>query len=199
MSFNTSVGAARLPGHSSTCAARPALDRAQNIARSIDRNLALSLAKARIVGIAQDISDDLDRAEEIARARDLALSLAGNLARDLARDLGLDRDLVLARAQEIGLALDLAVDLVRSLNKLLDREGIGAVLAQGALDDFTEADLSRVDLAEVDLVGVRWSDQGTRWPPGEEERMRHASRETEPGSGVWVVEPGAAAADMALA
>lgn len=62
------------------------------------------------------------------------------------------------------------------------------MLLAGALDDFSHADLSEIDLTTVDLVGIRWSERNTRWPPGTDiERLRSASEETEPGSGVFVI------------
>jgi len=40
-------------------------------------------------------------------------------------------------------------------------EGLAAALLGGALDDFTRADLTHIDLSERDLTGMRWSDWGT--------------------------------------
>ena len=51
-----------------------------------------------------------------------------------------------------------------------------------ALDDFTRADLSLTDLTGRDLTGIRWSDQGTTWPPGTDtDELRARSQEIAPG------------------
>lgn len=56
------------------------------------------------------------------------------------------------------------------------------------LDDFTEADLSAADLRGIDLTAVRWSDPGTRWPPGFDlADLRSRSDESPVGSGTYVV------------
>jgi hypothetical protein len=67
-------------------------------------------------------------------------------------------------------------------------DGLTEALLNGALDDFSQADLSEVDLAHVVLIGVRWSVSGTRWPPSQDvEALIQESEETEPGSGVYVI------------
>ncbi len=67
-------------------------------------------------------------------------------------------------------------------------EGLAAALLEGALDDFTRADLAHTDLTGRDLTGVRWSDWGTRWPPGTDvNQLQARSREVAPGTGVYVI------------
>ena len=175
--------------------------------------LARDLARARDLGLALDLDLArgrlLARAIDLARARDfgLAIGLAIDLAFDLARVLARARDLARVLTRARALAIDLAFD--RSLDLPLDRaldlagelvwilgeqlglqnmEGLGPALLAGALDDFSRTDLSGIDLTGIDLVGVRWSERDTRWPPGTDiERLRSASEETEPGSGVFVI------------
>ncbi|MER6366700.1 hypothetical protein [Kitasatospora sp. NPDC001527] len=65
------------------------------------------------------------------------------------------------------------------------------------LDDFTTADLSTADLTQVDLAGVRWSEFRTRWPAEiSVDQLREDSRETLPGSGVYIVRPGTGTRDV---
>jgi len=60
--------------------------------------------------------------------------------------------------------------------------GLATALLEGALDDFTHADLARADLAGRDLTGIRWSEQGTTWPPGTDtDELRARSQEIAPG------------------
>ena len=67
-------------------------------------------------------------------------------------------------------------------------EGLAATLLDGALDDFTHADLAHTDLSGHDLTGVRWSDWGTTWPPGTDvDALRARSREEGTGTGVFVI------------
>ncbi|MDQ0713232.1 hypothetical protein QFZ55_002684 [Streptomyces luteogriseus] len=53
-----------------------------------------------------------------------------------------------------------------------------------AANDFTSADLSSAQLDGIDLTDLKWSGS-TIWPPGWSERLRRASKESEPG--VFVV------------
>ena len=184
-----------------------ALDSALDSALDRDLDRALDRARAR----ARDLARALDSA--LDRARDRALDRAGARARDLARaldsalDRALDSALDRARARHLDRALDSALDraldraldlariLARELVPVLGRqfglqniEELASAFLAGALDDFSRADLSGIDLTSVDLLGVRWSEWDTRWPPGTDiERLRSASEETEPGSGVFVI------------
>ena len=66
-------------------------------------------------------------------------------------------------------------------------KGLAEALLDGALDDFTSADLTHASLADADLTGVRWSVPGTTWPPGTDVKALLArSEQAEPG-GVLVV------------
>jgi hypothetical protein len=122
----------------------------------------------------------LDR--DLARDFDYALTLALDLERDTARVRvrDLDRDLDLARDR--GRARDLDIDLTRDLIEARDN-------LTAAADNFVGADLTTVDPVEIDLAGVRWGSD-TRWPTPEwTARIRRASVEGPPGSGVFIVIP----------
>lgn len=187
------------------------------LARNLDRDLALAHHLARDLAFVRHLDLDLDLARILNRAR--------RLTRDLARDFAFTRRLVRALdpADYLPLnpavALDSARRLVRDLARELDRarelardldrraaqvlgldsenaQGLGAVLAAGGLDDFTDADLSSTDLTGIGLDGVYWSTWGTQWPPGfDVERLKTESRKVDVG--VYVVEgAGASTSDV---
>jgi len=54
-------------------------------------------------------------------------------------------------------------------------------LTDGALDDFTSADLTWANLADADLTGMRWSLTGTTWPPGTDMRALLARSQAQDG------------------
>jgi hypothetical protein len=60
-------------------------------------------------------------------------------------------------------------------------DGLAQALTDGALDDFTSADLTCANLAQADLTGVRWSLTGTAWPPGTDIKALLARSEIHPG------------------
>ncbi|MGZ2362128.1 hypothetical protein LRE75_36640 [Streptomyces sp. 372A] len=154
---------------------------AANSERRVRRELANAILRIRI------LRDGLGSARERAsvRARELVVELA----------LGLD----LARAGDlaaVALAVEHASDLAQALD-LADDPGLGHSLyddliearanLQSAATDFIGADLSSADPAGVHLAGIKW-DGNTRWPTPEwAARIRAASVETHPGSGVFVV------------
>jgi hypothetical protein len=176
-----------------------ALDRAHDLARArarvldhgLDLDCALAFAIARDLTL--DLTRDLDRAH--AHADDLALDRNFDRARGLA--LALDRapapapalgyalapDLTRALAREFARDLDRAIAIARDLNRSLTR-GLDRDLDRDldrARHDFTVADLRQVDLAQVRLDGLRWSDR-TRWPSDAwKERALRDSVEIEPG------------------
>ncbi|WP_380283725.1 hypothetical protein [Kitasatospora purpeofusca] len=119
-------------------------------------------------------------------------------------DIGAARD-HLVRLNRIAsrLATTLTAKLEADAGVLLVRgpvPGLCTAFLTGALDDFTAANLQDVDLAGVDLAGVRWSLRGTRWPPTVDvERLMADSEETPAGSGIYVVRPGTATAEMSWA
>lgn len=60
-------------------------------------------------------------------------------------------------------------------------------------NDFTDGDLTAVTVHIEDLDGLRWSTVGTEWPTTlDTADLAARSRETAPGSGVYVVLPGPA-------
>jgi hypothetical protein len=68
------------------------------------------------------------------------------------------------------------------------------------LDDFTAADLSDADFQGVDMTGMRWSEQGTRWPATvDTDEVRKASEEDPAGSGTYVIRFGTSASFPVLA
>ena len=67
-------------------------------------------------------------------------------------------------------------------------EGLAEALLDGAMDDFTSADLTHASLADADLAGVRWSLSGTIWPPEADVKAILArSEEVSPGGCLLVV------------
>lgn len=83
---------------------------------------------------------------------------------------------------------------IERLSEGTDLAGLVHALRNGALDDFSYADLSEVEnLTLDDLAGVRWTLTGTLWPPTlDTSALKEQSSETKPGSGIYVVmTPGA--------
>jgi len=155
------------------------LDRARVLARELDRALALDLAL--------DLAPDRD----LDRARELSLDRALEAARDLARDLGHARTIGLAIARELG--LDTGHARAREIREATPTPDPDLTEAHGNLTDaannFVGADLTTLDPDDMNLVGIRW-DSNTRWPTPEwTDRIRRASVEDPPGSGVFVVLP----------
>ncbi|MER6961281.1 hypothetical protein [Streptomyces sp. NPDC000618] len=109
-----------------------------------------------------------------ALGRAPALTLAVHRALGLAVDLAVDPDLDPARV----LTLTHDLDVIEARDNLMD-----------AASNFAGTDLTAVSLAAIDLAGISW-DNGTRWPTPEwAARMRSASVEDPPGSGVFIVLP----------
>lgn len=139
------------------------LDHARDLARDILRVLAYQRGRDRGIDRVLDraLARDITLASNIALADDLDLDRAGDLDRALARDL--------ARAREIAaeFARDLRDEVVATAGARLglwSTDALPAALLNGVLDDFTRADLTGLNLGEADLLGVRWSTTGTRWP-----------------------------------
>jgi hypothetical protein len=129
--------------------------------------------------------DDLEMARELAEVLGSDLGRVvnpfpsnDNHAREQALDLALKRSRALDRvcAQTLAGRLDIA-----------QAEGLAEAVLEGAMDDFTNSDLTHASLADADLAGVRWSLAGTIWPPGTNVKALLArSEEVQPGSGVLV-------------
>lgn len=190
-----------------------ASDRAHNLDLIYARRLADKLARAR--SLARDLDNGGYLHHIPARNRAYARVLASDLARVLASDLDLAQDLVdlsgsddlirslstardLTRTIDLSLGLDHARSLAHHIALMMGRhlgikqvEGLATALLNGALDDFTHADLTHVELDERNLIGVRWSVSGTIWPPGTDiDRLRSRSKETPPGTGIYVIGKG---------
>jgi hypothetical protein len=161
------------------------------------------LAHALALEVASDLANALHRAVGITNARVPGRDAAEALARDLANHVKdeLARDLGITTARDLNRALnrDLARDLARHMAVMAgdafgitQTENLAAALLEGALDDFTRADLARADLTGYDLTGIRWSDWGTTWPPGTDtDALRAQSREVTDASGIYVItDPG---------
>ncbi|WP_370105541.1 hypothetical protein [Streptacidiphilus sp. BW17] len=159
---------------------RIVLNRQGVLSHQLDLVRALLSSVDQVRSEFRDLMNDFGSASNRARALDYAHALDLRLGR--VRDFDPDRLLTLARS------LSWSVDMQACRTLGLPRGGwIGALLTDGVLDDFTKADLASVDMTGLDLSGVRWSHQGTIWPPGQEDRIRRVSQKAEPGSDIWVV------------
>ena len=173
------------------------VDLAHDVARDVDlvrdltpaRALGLALDLARALGLALVLDADPARDVGLARRRVRALVLDIDVALGLAHDVDLARDLTLARALTLALGVvhQTAMAVGRALG-VQQVKGFAAALLEGALDDFTRADLAHADLTGRDLTGVRWADWSTRWPPETDvDELRARSREVAPDTGVYVI------------
>jgi hypothetical protein len=168
------------------------LDAAHAKARALDPVISRALdgtrAEARELGLTRELIRQLERAEarepDLSHSPDVDLDLVHELTR--ARELSRTHARIRALARELTRARHLARELTRTLAD--DLREAAANLASAA-DDFLGADLTGVDLTRLDVAGVRW-DTATRWPSPEwGDRVRRASVEHPPGSGVFVVLP----------
>lgn len=138
-----------------------------HLARDIAGDQALMLAHSLASGVDAVLADDLDQVRTRDRDR----------LRDLLRARTRGRDLAHTHTRAIAAMLGLAT-----------AAGLSDALLSGVLDDFTDDDLSEIELTETDLVGILWSADGTHWPRGTDmEELRARSQETSPDSGVYVV------------
>lgn len=175
-------------------AIRLATDLSKNRARDLEKNRVNARIRARARHLARALNLARNLARDLVLTRDLDLDPARSFARDL--------DLELAQARNLGLVLDRALDIALALDHDLGLpaarvlgldpaagQGLGTLLAEGGLDDFTTADLSNAELLGVQLDGVYWSMWGTRWPPSLNiEWLKARSREVDQGSGIYIVE-----------
>jgi hypothetical protein len=127
---------------------------------------------------------------------DLACDLTAGLSSAISRALAYAQALNIDRSRR---AFDLAVECARVLDRVCAQgvagrlgipptQGLAGAILDGAMDDFTSADLTYASLAGCDLTGVRWSRSGTTWPPDADlKALRAQSREAEPGGGIFVV------------
>ena len=170
----------------------------------------LARARARELVEALNHASELDRSLKLAcgQARDLELDIKGALDRTLdhARNQALDRAHARARARELDLghALNQSHTTVRTCAEIfgstsggpygladVDHEALGRIMAEGVLDDVTDADLRRADLTHHDLTGLRWTLHGTRWPAEiDTDQLLARSQETAPGTSVYTITRG---------
>lgn len=171
------------------------------LANSLDQHSAHVEALELAHDLAADLALDISRAPNFSPAQDLirAMTYYLGLSRKSAQANGPDRkstherDVKLVRDISRALARNLARKLAKSsLSGLTEaHESFGLVILEGVLDDFTQSDLSEVDLVGINLVGVFWTFAGTCWPASLDiEQLFANSLETTPGSGVYVVMPG---------
>ena len=161
------------------------------LASSLDRVLADDLARDLVgaLGTARKLASNLDRALGLGLTRELTYTRDRHINRDRAFARKLARDLHRNRVLDLSLGLSSALGTFAAGRLGLgDAAGIAGAVLAGALDDFTQADLTGIGIAEADLAGIRWSEQHTQWPPKKDlERLRSISEMTEPHSGVWVI------------
>ncbi|MBU2665960.1 hypothetical protein KOI35_20825 [Actinoplanes bogorensis] len=69
---------------------------------------------------------------------------------------------------------------VPAIGELADARPDDVQRLRRQIDDFRGADIESLDLEDVVLTGIRWSD-GTRWPLGWEDRVRQSSVPVGPG------------------
>lgn len=166
------------------------------LARRLD--LRLSLSRDEDLELACELADGLD--SDLERAHALAHNL-NELYRTRARSLNAyqAREQIFDIDRSISSTLDLALQRASALDRvcaqgvagrlgILPTEGLAEAILDGAMDDFTSADLTYARLADADLIGVRWSLSGTIWPPETDVKALLARSEAvDPGGGVLVV------------
>ena len=183
-----------------------ALDLARALASDLDRSLiraadnthdSTGLGHARYLVVHTYLTENLVRVRKLVAPLGLTADLVADIERAYTRARELESDL-----ERIGGdASKLRVGVARAAAMLLGvRESVelGVGLLNGSLDDFVDADLGQMDLADIDLSGVRWSLRGTRWPAAlDVGRLQRASQETAPGSQIYVVQhwPGTTMSD----
>ncbi|MBM2615504.1 hypothetical protein JIG36_07985 [Actinoplanes sp. LDG1-06] len=108
---------------------------------------------------------------ELVSMLHVALTETGHLVMLLgnAPDPGEPRDRVAWSARSVAAAF--LIGQLVGLSKVREPE---VLRLRAQIDDFRGADLGALDLGDLELVGIRWS-EGTRWPPGWEERVRLSS------------------------
>lgn len=155
--------------------------------------------------LASDLLHDLARAYDLAHALDLDFGLDRALDLDLARDIAREVDHACARARALGhddtpVLVDV-LDALRAMidDRYLDHVDVHALVSQLDLSagrarrtaadsraqpvDASGADLSDLEIGDIDaLDGVVWTRQ-TSWPPGIARQVEEHSEEI--GDGVY--------------
>jgi hypothetical protein len=157
-------------------------DAVLHLARELGHAIDGTLARHLDLRLSFTRDDDLEPAGELAADLDSDLERALALNRVLGRTRERIVNVNYAREQipnidrSFSHALDLAFERSRALDRVCAQgvagrlgispmEGLAEALLDGAMDDFTSADLTHASLAGADLTGVRWSLSGTTWPP----------------------------------
>jgi hypothetical protein len=180
-------------------------DAALHLARELGHAIDGTLARHLDLRLSFTRDDDLEPAGELAADLDSDLERALALNRVLGRTRERIVNVNYAREQipnidrSFSHALDLAFERSRALDRVCAQgvagrlgispvEGLAEALLDGAMDDFTSADLTHASLAGADLTGVRWSLSGTTWPPEADVKALLArSEKVQTGGDVLVV------------
>ncbi|BAC71711.1 hypothetical protein AQJ43_34025 [Streptomyces avermitilis] len=156
------------------------LGQARELAHELVRNLRSAPSPSNDRNLAQVLARTLDEIVEDTLARDVVLVRGRASVLPADRDLILVRNLVFDLVRVLDLVLDLALvsDLAEARDNLSD-----------AANNFMGADVTDVDPAAMNLAWIRWNRE-TRWPTREwADRIRRASVESPPGSGIFTVLP----------
>jgi hypothetical protein len=199
LGLDTIIGPGSVPvftlGQAGERSPAPALTRDYTTALRLARGLAGAIGE-RILAPGLDLRLSLSRDDDLELARELAEGLGADLTRVIGLAAGLPASL--RTRERISRALDLACKRSRALDRvcvqgaadrlgILPAEGLAEALLDGAMDDFTSADLTYANLAGTDLTGVRWSLSGTTWPPGTNVKKLLARSEQAGPGGVLVI------------
>lgn len=173
----------------------PAASLTRSFVAAADLARGLCVVIDEILTYSFDLRIALTRDHDLEPVRELADGVGSCLTRARALCLDLDdraaREQVMRTGRAIGRAVDQALEHARAMDRicgqaLADRlgiavaQGLAAAVADGALDDFTSADLTSAGLADADLTGVRWSLTGTTWPQGTDIKALLARSQTQP-------------------
>ncbi|MEV6013265.1 hypothetical protein AB0M29_41715 [Streptomyces sp. NPDC051976] len=177
-----------------------ALDRALDQSLSFARDFARDFARHTARGTPGHSAHALDRAFKRAHEN---TELDDSRAIDHALDRVIDYMQDLSDAHQRSTASHPHPSLVEVCARILDetlagqynlaavQDALGEVLAQGAFDDVTDADLRHTDLTSFDLTGLRWTRHSTRWPDHiDPAQLLTRSRETAPDSGIYTITQG---------
>jgi hypothetical protein len=163
-----------------------------------DTPRASELVRGLVLDIENEHDLTLDHTRRTARGREVApeevRGLAVNLGRDLdialrhlhALELERAPDLVVAGAVRRDLRDADQLHLLGAIVKLRVYVHSVDVLVR-AVDNVEDADLTQIELGDLHLVGVRWSEFTTRWPPRWEEPVRQASVRIDQDRGLWEI------------